>query len=142
MFVLTFLGHVIDRNGVSTDRSKIEKILSWLKPSNSSELHSFVGFFGYYRNHIRNFSEIIKPLQDLIDKDGHKSSKRKIDWNSSACAAFERVKGLLCDAPVLALPVKGAKYVLDADASGTGIGGVLSRIVNGKEKVYILRQIH
>ena len=71
----------------------------------------------------------------MIERIGSKTSKKEIKWNSDAEEAFEKIKRLLCTTTVLALPVKGAKYILDTDASKTGMAGVLSQIINGEEKV-------
>ena len=49
--------------------------------------------------------------------------------------AFQTLKDLLCVAPVLAYLVPGEKFILNSDASGYGIGGVLSQVVNGTERV-------
>ncbi|KAG1972065.1 interleukin-1 receptor accessory protein-like 1-A [Pimephales promelas] len=60
-----YLGHVVSQNGVETDPQKIETIKTWPSPKTLKELRSFLGFSGYYRRFIRDYSKIAKPLNDL-----------------------------------------------------------------------------
>lgn len=54
----------------------------------------------------------------LLRKDG-------FSWSSEASAAFQTVKDALISAPVLALPDFSKQFIVEADASKTGIGAVL-----------------
>ena len=69
------------------------------------------------------------PLFALTRKD------RPFEWNETCQVAFDKLKVALTTAPVLSLPVDGAVYVLDCDASDYGIGAVLSQQIDGEEKV-------
>lgn len=60
-----YLGHVVSKHGIATDPKKIGAVKTWLVPSNVSEFRSFLGFCGYYRRYIANFSEIARPLHKL-----------------------------------------------------------------------------
>lgn len=60
-----YLGHVVSEHGVETDPEKIEAIKTWPCPKNLKELRSFLGFSGYYRRFIKDYSQIAKPLNDL-----------------------------------------------------------------------------
>lgn len=60
-----YLGHIVSRNGVETDPQKIEALKAWPSLRNLKELRSFLGFAGYYRRFIQDFSKIVKPLNDL-----------------------------------------------------------------------------
>ena len=71
---MAFLGHVISAEGVSVDPQKIEVVVSWKPPKNVSEVRSFLGLDGYYRNFVEEFSKIVAPLTKLIWKDV------KYDW--------------------------------------------------------------
>ncbi|GAB2268306.1 hypothetical protein Dimus_038707 [Dionaea muscipula] len=65
---VSFLGHVIDRHGVSVDRRKVEVVESWPRPSIVGEIRSFLGLAGYYRRFIEGFSAIALPLMRLTRK--------------------------------------------------------------------------
>ncbi|KAL1258945.1 hypothetical protein QQF64_009522 [Cirrhinus molitorella] len=90
-----YLGHVVSADGVSPDPSKIEAVTKWPMPSNLKALQSFLGFCGYYRRFIANYSAIVRPLTDLT-------------------------KGY---APTHGNPQK--PYLLHIDASLRGLGAVL-----------------
>jgi hypothetical protein len=60
-----FLGHVINQHGVSVDPSKISTIVDWVRQTNVKEVRSFLGFAGYYRRFVKNFSTIFKPQTKL-----------------------------------------------------------------------------
>lgn len=58
------LGFLISGDGLRPDPSKIEALTSWKVPTTVREVKSVIGFAGYYRRHVKNFSQIAKPLQD------------------------------------------------------------------------------
>ena len=53
-----FLGHVISRDGVAVDPSKVEVILSWQRPTTVREIWSFLGLVGYYRRFVEGFARL------------------------------------------------------------------------------------
>ena len=59
---VVFLGHVISRDGITVDPSKIEAMVNWARPTNVSEVRSFLGLTGYYRRFVEGFSRIATPL--------------------------------------------------------------------------------
>ena len=126
---VTFLGHVVGRLGVRPDPKKVEAVKTWPVPVNVHEVRSYVGFASYYRKFIPHFSEIAAPLNALTQKD------MSFRWSSECQEAFESLKKALTSAPVLALPREGCQVILDTDASDRSLGGVLSQIIDGQEKV-------
>ena len=96
------------------------------------ELVSFLGFCGYYRKFIKNFSDIVKPLEEICRK---KSNNSPVHWNNQAIKSFEKLKLIMSNPPVLAFPEKEGLFILDTDASDVGTGAVLSQLQNGQEKV-------
>ncbi|GAU25035.1 hypothetical protein TSUD_155090 [Trifolium subterraneum] len=113
-----YLGHFITKEGVSTDPSKISAVSEWHLPTNLKQLRGFLGLAGYYRRFVKNFGKIAQPLTDMLKRDN-------FHWNDSSKFAFETLKQALASAPVLALPDFTKKFVVETDASGTGIGAVL-----------------
>ena len=124
-----FLGHVISEKGISTDKSKVDKVVSWPTPTNLQQLQQFLGLASYYRHFIQNFATISKPLHRLTEK------KTPFHWSSECADSFNQLKKLLTSAPILSFPDFSHKFILDTDASNDGIGAVLSQHKNGKEYV-------
>ncbi|GKD31377.1 putative reverse transcriptase domain-containing protein [Tanacetum coccineum] len=96
--VVHFLGHVVNQNGVHVDPSKIKAVKNWKTPTTPSEIRSFLGLAGYYRQFIANFSKFAKPLTSLTQKN------QKYVWGVKQEEAFQTLKNNLCDAPILTLP--------------------------------------
>ena len=51
------------------DPSKIERGKNWVRPTNVSEIRSFVGLASYYRRFIRGFSSTASQLMNLTKKN-------------------------------------------------------------------------
>jgi transposase InsO family protein len=126
---VSFLGHIVGREGVSCDPQKIEAVRDWETPKSVKEVRSFLGLASYYRKFIRGFSTIVAPLTNLTRKGA------KFSWSNECEVAFQALKDMMISAPILAYPNESGEYVLDTDASNYGIGAVLSQIQNGQERV-------
>jgi hypothetical protein len=70
---------------------------------------------GYYRRFIKPYSSIALPLANLLKKEC-------FNWNETTTAAFINLKQAVSSAPVLALPDFHQPFILETDASSTGIG--------------------
>lgn len=126
---VSFSGHIVSRDGIATDPAKIEAVRNWPTPTKLKEVRGFLGLCSYYRRFVPEFAHVGRPLHLLTKK------KVRFEWTQECNDAFERLKELLTEAPVLALPRDGATYILDTDASGHAIGAVLSQLQDGEERV-------
>ncbi|UYV73203.1 K02A2.6-like [Cordylochernes scorpioides] len=126
---VAYLGHIISAEGVQTDPEKTETVRMWPTPKDLTQLRSFLGLCTYYRRFIPGFSNIARPLHRLTE------SGRPFVWTPDCQRAMEKLKEMLVAAPILAYPRPGDSFILDTDASNTGIGGVLSQVQEGSERV-------
>ncbi|GJS59927.1 hypothetical protein Tco_0654711 [Tanacetum coccineum] len=66
-----FLGHVVNRDGIHVDPSKVESVKNWMTPESPTEIRSFLGLAGYYRRFIENFSQDRKTLNPVTNRIRH-----------------------------------------------------------------------
>ncbi|KAK3506722.1 hypothetical protein QTP70_017705 [Hemibagrus guttatus] len=119
---MSFLGYVITRQGVEMDVTKVQAVTEWPSPSTVKELQHFLGFANFYWWFIRNYSSVAGPLTLLL-----KGKPRRLAWMDQAQAAFQRLKGCFTSAPILRHPDPDLPFVVEVDASISGLGAVLSQ---------------
>ena len=61
-----YIGHIVSEEGVQADPDKVDKLRKWPTPKYPEEVRSFLGFVGYYKKFIGNFSNIARPLIDVM----------------------------------------------------------------------------
>ena len=136
---VTYLGHVISSNGIQPDPHKIDAVLNYPPPKDAKQLKRFLGLSNYYRKFIKDYASIAEPLYKLLRK-----TSSGYCWNAQCEQSFNLLKQRLTSPPILSYPNFKAPFMVSTDASSTAIGGVLSQISNGTERVvaYWSRQLH
>jgi len=102
-----FLGHVISGEGISVDPAKVAAVEEWPRPTNVSEVRSFLGMAGYYRRFVKDFSKIASPLTRLLHKDYKFECENR----------FQELKQRLVTTPILLIPEGNEGYMVYSDAS-------------------------
>lgn len=123
-----YLGHVIDKSGRKPVPEKIKAIVESKPPNDVSELRTFLGMINYYGSFLKNLSDRLAPLNNLLRKEV------PWKWGNTCQKAFEDVKSSIISAEVLTHYDVQKKLVLACDASPHGIGAVLSHEEKSTER--------
>jgi hypothetical protein len=132
MKCIDYVGRQISSQGISMSKEKIEAVLNFVKPKTLTALRSLLGLANYFRSFIPFHSDVVKPLQQMIDPKGRKKSS--LIWTPEADKAFIKIRELIARCPLLHFMDETSPVELYTDASDYGIGGVLFQRVNGELK--------
>ena len=138
---VSYLGHIVSAKGVATDPEKIAKVMEWPRPTSRKEMQQFLGFCGYYRRYVKSYSAIAAPLYRLTSGDPRKKKGKKspppppYEWTPECEEAFNELKHRLTSAPILGYADYSLPFILETDASGLGLGAVLSQKQGGVPRV-------
>lgn len=115
---VTFLGNIIFKDGHCICPDKLQAIRDHSRPTNTTQVRSFMGTVNFLRKYCKNLSEIAAPLSSL-------QGQAPFEWKDEQELAFLKIKDLLSKAPVLAHPNPNMPYILKTDASNYAMGAVL-----------------
>lgn len=120
---VVYLGHVISKEGLEPEPGKIDQVRRYLgkPPKNVSEVRTFLGFVGYYRNFVPRFAHTAEPLVNLTRKG------TTWNWTEKCMDAWNKLVSDLSNSKVLRPPNFDYPFILQTDASGFGLGAVLSQ---------------
>ena len=142
---IRYLGRLISENGYRPDPEDV-KALDRCKvaPTTVGQLRSLLGFLGYYRTYIQNFSQKLKPVYDLLQKTEGSNTKKQLDsrakiaWTSKHQEIVETTVDYLKSPNVIAYPDFSKPFVVHTDASNDGLGAVLYQEQEGKTRIVSL----
>lgn len=125
---LTYLGHVIDQQGLRPHENKIRALREAPATRNKQELKSYLGLLNYYGHFIQDLSSKLQPLYDLLKNNA------PWKWSTKCQDIFEDSKNWICTENVLTLYNPEKPLRLICDASPYGLGAVLAHVINGDER--------
>ena len=121
-----FLRMIVGKDGIKMDQEKVKAILDWPAPSNVKGVRSFLGLANFYRRFIQDYTQVARPLNDLLKKDVI------FEWTEAQQNAFDTLKKKFTTAPVLAYPDNDCQFHLKCDAFNYATGAVLSILKEDK----------
>ena len=125
---LTFLGHIVDENGIRPLPEKVQVINDFPVPDSLRKLREFLGLVNFYRRFIPDCATTTQPLTDLL---ACKQKNKAIQLDEAALQSFNSVKTALAKATLLSHPKPDAPLCIMVDASDVAVGGVLQQQVDG-----------
>src|SRR5271156_4078752 len=105
---ILYLGYVVGSGCKKVDPAKFELVEKFSMPRSKTQIRAFIGFTSYYRTCIPAFSEIAKPLTDLLGK----GSPDLCPITEVHIKAFENLKKAMIEAPILVAPDYSKTFIL------------------------------
>ena len=121
------MAHHVSQKGVLPSKKNLESIAQCLPPDTYTKVKSFVGLVGHYRHFIKGFAKIAVPLYDLTSGDNKDKKSEHVNLSPEALEAFNCLRAACLQAPILAFLDFDKPFLLETDASGKGLGAVLSQ---------------
>jgi hypothetical protein len=125
------LGHLVFERGIEVDKAKIEVIEQLPPPVNVKGIRSFLGHAGFYRRFIKDFSQITRPLTNLLAKDA------PFEFTDECLNAFHTLKKALISVPIIQPPDWSLPLEIMCDASDHVVGAVLGQTKDTKHHAIV-----
>ncbi|CEL53447.1 hypothetical protein RSOLAG1IB_11379 [Rhizoctonia solani AG-1 IB] len=119
--MVEYLGIIVSDKGFSLDKLKIQAVQEWPTPTTVKQVQSFLGFANFVCRFVANFSQIARPLHNLVKKEV------KWQWTKKEESTFRELQKAIINAPVIVHANPSKPYFLETDASGAALGSVLSQ---------------
>ena len=129
-----YVGHTINRDGLHFTRDKVDSVLNFPRLTTKRQVKAFLGLANYFRDHVRNHSTRVIPLQNLVDGYTVRQAHQKVKWTDECEAAFEDIKKAIDECPLLWFMDDESPIFLQTDASDYGIGAYLYQTVLNPDK--------
>lgn len=109
----------IENGKIKASLAKTKCVTNYIQPKKTKEIQRFLGLTGYFRRLIANYPSIALPLSKLLRKDA------TFEFGIEQHEAFERLKKLITDRPVLMIFKQGLETEVHTDASKHALAGIL-----------------
>ena len=114
-----FLGVIIGEDEVRMEKEKVQGVIEWPVPRSVKDVQKFLGLANYYRQFVKDFSKIAKPLYEMTRQE------TKWSWGKRQQKTFEELKEKFTTEPVLVTPDLDKEMRVEVDVSDFAMGGVL-----------------
>ncbi|XP_063897445.1 uncharacterized protein K02A2.6-like [Helicoverpa armigera] len=126
---ITFLGHMIDAEGLHPAPAKVKEIQEKSAPTNRETLRAFLGLYNFYEKFLPDKSTVLEPLYRLLE------SKRPWRWGEKEQEAFVEAKRLLSSERTLVGYDLQKELLLICDSSEYGLGAIIAHVMDdGSER--------
>jgi Reverse transcriptase (RNA-dependent DNA polymerase)/RNase H-like domain found in reverse transcriptase len=119
---IKYLGMIIEEGRITMDSVKLGGIRDWPVPTTLKQTQSFLGFGNFYRKFISHYSELARPLNDLMKED------KKFEWSNNCQKVFNTMKKRLTEELGLLMPDQSKLLQIKSDASKVATGVVLTQL--------------
>jgi len=117
-----FLGYIVKTSRVTMSDRKVKGVHNWAHPRSVKEVQIFIGFANFYRQFIKDFTKVCKPITETL-----KGNPKDFHWGREQEEAFAKLKKRFTTAPILSHFYTGRKTVVETDGSDFALGSVLSQ---------------
>ena len=114
-----YLGMIVTPGKIEMDPAKVQGVADWPTPTKLKDVQSFLGFANFYRRFIANYSDIVKPLDNLKRKD------QKWEWTPKCQKAFDTLKERFLTKPILQISDRSKPFILKTYVSKYSSGSFL-----------------
>ena len=125
-----FLGHIVREGQIWPLEAKVKAVAEYPLPSRKKQMRAFLGLTNYYRCFIPGYGAIVVPLNEAT----RKLAPDHVEWIQKWKDAFGQLQIALTSHSLLTSPDESKPFTLHTDASGIGIGAVLSQDVDRTDK--------
>lgn len=126
---VSYLGYIIDKDGLHKDPSKIDAIIKAPEPKTTTQIKAFVGLVGYYSKFFPNMAQVLAPVYRLLQKDN------SFEWTEDCANAFKLAKEVISSDRVLTHYDRNRPVKLVCDAALYGIGAAIFHVMDdGQER--------
>ena len=127
------MGHKLTREGLCPDPAKVKAIIDIPKPDNKRAVERFLGCLQYLSRFMPQLATVAAPLRLLTEQSAI------FTWQTKQEEAFQSLKTMITNVPVLKFYDAKEEVTLQCDASEKGLGATL--LQKGQPVAFISRSL-